>query len=39
LSASVLGAVFLHEQFGSLDLIGAALILIGIFLAGQKRSN
>ena len=37
LSASILGAVLLKEHFGMLDLMGAALILLSIFMASRKK--
>lgn len=37
LSASTLSAVFYHERFGPLGLIGAGLILAAILLQGGKQ--
>ena len=39
LSASILGAVLLKERFGVLDLMGAALILLSIFMASRKKAE
>ena len=39
LSASILGAVLLKERFGLLDLMGAALILLSIFMASRKKAE
>lgn len=37
LSASVLGAVFLHERFGLQSLLGAVLIVCGILISHLKK--
>ena len=37
LSASTLSAVFYHERFGPVGLIGAGLILAAILLQGGKQ--